>query len=61
MHVLRKQTNFHVVNMFAFLLDGVAEDVQESAGDADGKCISAKTTTTTLVTSAYGLTNNGTV
>jgi len=61
MHVVKKQTNFHVDNMFVFLLDGVAEDVQESAGDADGKCINAKTTTNTLITSAYGLTNNGTV
>ncbi|RDX85136.1 putative L-gulonolactone oxidase 6, partial [Mucuna pruriens] len=35
------------------------EDIQESTRDADGKCISSKTTTNTLVTAAYGLTNNG--
>ncbi|KAF7843869.1 putative L-gulonolactone oxidase 6 [Senna tora] len=35
------------------------EDVQESTNDADGKCLLAKTTTNTLITTAYGLTNNG--
>ncbi|KAG5100763.1 hypothetical protein AAZX31_16G018200 [Glycine max] len=35
------------------------EDLQESTGDADGKCIGSKTTTNTLITAAYGLTNNG--
>jgi len=40
---------------------GVAEEIQESTGDANGKCLNAKTTTNTLITSAYGLTNNGTI
>ncbi|OAY48943.1 probable L-gulonolactone oxidase 6 [Manihot esculenta] len=35
------------------------EENQESLSDAEGKCISAKLSTTTLLTSAYGLTNNG--
>ncbi|TKY64137.1 L-gulonolactone oxidase 6 [Spatholobus suberectus] len=35
------------------------EDIQESTSDADGKCLGAKTTTNTLITAAYGLTNNG--
>ncbi|KAJ9171571.1 hypothetical protein P3X46_014921 [Hevea brasiliensis] len=35
------------------------EENQESLGNAEGKCISARLTTTTLLTSAYGLTNNG--
>ncbi|CAJ1950521.1 unnamed protein product [Sphenostylis stenocarpa] len=38
-----------------------SEDIQEIVGDANGKCLSAKTTTNTLVTSAYGLTNNGVI
>ncbi|KAM7511856.1 hypothetical protein LguiB_010731 [Lonicera macranthoides] len=35
------------------------EENQERLGDADGKCISAKLTASTLKTSAYGLTNDG--
>ncbi|KAL9176460.1 hypothetical protein ABFS82_02G179800 [Erythranthe guttata] len=35
------------------------EETQESLGDEDGKCITAKITTTALKTVAYGLTNNG--
>ncbi|KAK7292864.1 hypothetical protein RJT34_15719 [Clitoria ternatea] len=35
------------------------EDIQESTNDANGKCIGAKTTMNTLITAAYGLTNNG--
>ncbi|KAF2324942.1 hypothetical protein GH714_021738 [Hevea brasiliensis] len=34
------------------------EENQESLHDAEGKCISARLTTTTLLTSAYGLKNN---
>ncbi|CAL0315420.1 unnamed protein product [Lupinus luteus] len=36
-----------------------AEDLQETTSDANGKCLLAKTTTATLITTAYGLTNNG--
>ncbi|KAH9787272.1 putative L-gulonolactone oxidase 6 [Citrus sinensis] len=35
------------------------EENQESRSDANGKCIGAKLVTSTLVTSAFGLTNNG--
>ncbi|KDP28425.1 hypothetical protein JCGZ_14196 [Jatropha curcas] len=35
------------------------EESQESLGDAEGKCISARLVTTSLLTSAFGLTNNG--
>ncbi|KAK2353483.1 putative L-gulonolactone oxidase 6 [Trifolium repens] len=35
------------------------EDLDESTKDGDGKCGLAKLTTNTLLTSAYGLTNNG--
>ncbi|XP_027337358.1 probable L-gulonolactone oxidase 6 [Abrus precatorius] len=35
------------------------EDIQESTSDADGKCRIAKTTTTALIATAFGLTNNG--
>ncbi|KAH0638304.1 hypothetical protein KY285_034890 [Solanum tuberosum] len=35
------------------------EENQESTNDADGKCLSAKLTTSTLKIGAYGLTNNG--
>ncbi|KAK2406753.1 putative L-gulonolactone oxidase [Trifolium repens] len=35
------------------------EDLDESTKDGDGKCRLAKLTTNTLLTSAYGLTNNG--
>eukprot|EP00257_Ricinus_communis_P021780 XP_015581337.1 probable L-gulonolactone oxidase 6 [Ricinus communis] len=35
------------------------EENQESLGDAEGKCISARLTSNVLFTSAYGLTNNG--
>ncbi|XP_015947913.1 probable L-gulonolactone oxidase 6 [Arachis duranensis] len=35
------------------------EDIQESTSDANGKCLLAKTTTSTLINAAYGLTNNG--
>ncbi|KAL2336260.1 hypothetical protein Fmac_010706 [Flemingia macrophylla] len=35
------------------------EDIQESTSDANGKCLVSKTTTNTLITAAYGLTNNG--
>ncbi|XP_044501666.1 probable L-gulonolactone oxidase 6 [Mangifera indica] len=36
-----------------------AEETQESTNDANGKCIGAKLVTTTLVDTAFGLTNNG--
>ncbi|XP_043706319.1 probable L-gulonolactone oxidase 6 [Telopea speciosissima] len=36
-----------------------SEESQESTRNADGKCIDAKLTTSTLMTSAFGLTNNG--
>nr|XP_028960742.1 probable L-gulonolactone oxidase 6 [Malus domestica] len=36
------------------------EENQEFQSDADGKCTSAKLVTSTLITSAYGLTNNET-
>lgn len=39
--------------------DRSKEEIQESTGDADGKCISAKLLTSLLQTTAYGLTNNG--
>ncbi|KAL5572196.1 hypothetical protein UlMin_021793 [Ulmus minor] len=35
------------------------EDTQESNNDADGKCFGANLVTSTLINSAYGLTNNG--
>lgn len=35
------------------------EDLHESTSDADGKCRLAKLTTSALLTTAYGLTNNG--
>ncbi|ESW07302.1 hypothetical protein PHAVU_010G118400 [Phaseolus vulgaris] len=50
---------FRPTSSLALALLRTTEDIQESAGDADGKCINAKTTTNTLITSAYGLTNNG--
>ncbi|XP_044492579.1 probable L-gulonolactone oxidase 6 [Mangifera indica] len=36
-----------------------AEEIQESTNDADGKCIGARLVTSTLVSNAFGLTNNG--
>lgn len=36
-----------------------SEENQESRGDAEGKCIGAKLTTSLLRANAYGLTNNG--
>eukprot|EP00256_Glycine_max_P025061 XP_003548404.2 probable L-gulonolactone oxidase 6 [Glycine max] len=35
------------------------EEIQESTNDANGKCIVASTASNTLITAAYGLTNNG--
>ncbi|XP_056693713.1 probable L-gulonolactone oxidase 6 [Spinacia oleracea] len=35
------------------------EENQEARGDAEGKCITSKLTTTALWTNAFGLTNNG--
>ncbi|OWM70516.1 probable L-gulonolactone oxidase 6 [Punica granatum] len=35
------------------------EEIQEVGNDADGKCSSAKLTTSALLTAAYGLTNDG--
>ncbi|RDX62107.1 putative L-gulonolactone oxidase 6, partial [Mucuna pruriens] len=50
--------NYNVV--YPFLLWGrTAEEVQEFTRDADGKCLLAKIATNTLMTSGYGLTNNG--
>lgn len=40
-------------------LNNSSEENQESRSDANGKCIGAKLVTSTLVTSAFGLTNNG--
>ncbi|KAI6668895.1 hypothetical protein NL676_003780 [Syzygium grande] len=37
------------------------EELQESLNEADGKCNSAKLISSTLETSAYGLTNNGVI
>ncbi|KAF7843872.1 putative L-gulonolactone oxidase 6 [Senna tora] len=37
-----------------------SEEIQESTGDADGKCSDAKLVTEALASRAYGLTNNGT-
>ncbi|WCJ22495.1 D-arabinono-1 4-lactone oxidase family protein [Euphorbia peplus] len=37
------------------------EESQESLGDAEGKCISARLVTSTLLRSAFGLTNNGVI
>lgn len=37
----------------------ITEENQESTNDARGKCTGAKLITSTLCTSAYGLTNNG--
>ncbi|XP_042519660.1 probable L-gulonolactone oxidase 6 isoform X2 [Macadamia integrifolia] len=36
-----------------------SEESQESTSNAEGKCIDAKLVTSTLMSSAYGLTNNG--
>ncbi|KAK9279821.1 hypothetical protein L1049_013503 [Liquidambar formosana] len=36
-----------------------AEENQESTGNAEGKCIDSKLTTSTLTANAYGYTNNG--
>ncbi|GMH17321.1 hypothetical protein Nepgr_019162 [Nepenthes gracilis] len=36
-----------------------AEEIQEAKGDAEGKCIDAKLTTSFLHVAGYGLTNNG--
>ncbi|TYJ04891.1 hypothetical protein E1A91_A12G125400v1 [Gossypium mustelinum] len=38
-----------------------SEETQESSGDAEGKCLNAKLMTSTLQSSAYGLTNNGAI
>ncbi|KAL5062485.1 hypothetical protein RYX36_024222 [Vicia faba] len=45
----------------SILLAGIRtqEDRDESTGDVNGKCRLAKLTTKALITSAYGLTNNG--
>ncbi|KAI3979088.1 hypothetical protein MKX01_016263 [Papaver californicum] len=37
-----------------------SEEIQELTSDANGKCITAKSTTTALITSAFGFTNDGT-
>lgn len=44
--------------MYMFVIDRIEEN-QERLGDAEGKCISAKLTASTLKISAYGLTNDG--
>ncbi|PON48463.1 L-gulonolactone oxidase [Trema orientale] len=50
---------FRATTSLTLALIRTTEDNQESLDDADGKCIGAKLLTTTLSTSAYGLTNNG--
>ncbi|KAI3848553.1 hypothetical protein MKX03_033355 [Papaver bracteatum] len=37
-----------------------SEEIQESTSDANGKCITAKSTTKALITNAFGFTNDGT-
>jgi hypothetical protein len=48
-----------LLTFFSYVIAGLAEDLDESTKDGDGKCGLAKLTTNTLLTSAYGLTNNG--
>ncbi|KAI4328973.1 hypothetical protein L6164_021283 [Bauhinia variegata] len=50
---------FRPTPSLALALIRSTEDIQESTNDANGKCLTARSTTNTLLTSAYGLTNNG--
>ncbi|XP_065864142.1 probable L-gulonolactone oxidase 4 [Euphorbia lathyris] len=52
---------FRSTSSLGLALIRTSEESQESLGDAEGKCISARLVTTTLLKSAYGLTNNGIV
>ncbi|KAM6600116.1 hypothetical protein CsatA_019725 [Cannabis sativa] len=52
---------FRPTSSLALALIRTTEDNQESLDDANGKCTGAKLVTTTLSTSAYGLTNNGVI
>ncbi|KAJ1414756.1 L-gulonolactone oxidase, plant [Sesbania bispinosa] len=50
---------FRSTSSLELALIRTAEDIQEYIGDADGKCLLAKTAANTLVANAYGLTTNG--
>ncbi|XP_068331242.1 probable L-gulonolactone oxidase 6 [Pyrus communis] len=50
---------FRATPSLALAVIRATEENQESQSDADGKCTSAKLVTSTLITNAYGLTNNG--
>ncbi|KAK9910100.1 hypothetical protein M0R45_034075 [Rubus argutus] len=50
---------FRPTSSLALAAIRTTEENQESMGDADGKCLAAKLLTSGLLTSAYGLTNDG--
>ncbi|KAL5572197.1 hypothetical protein UlMin_021794 [Ulmus minor] len=50
---------FRATPSLALALVRTTEDNQESKDDAEGKCLGAKLVASTLINSAYGLTNNG--
>lgn len=52
-------TGFRSILSLTVALIRSTEEGQESRGDADGKCISGRLTTSTLSAAGYGLTNNG--
>ncbi|XP_024024132.1 probable L-gulonolactone oxidase 6 isoform X1 [Morus notabilis] len=52
---------FRSTSSLALAFIRITEENQESTNDAGGKCTGAKLITSTLSTSAYGLTNNGVI
>ncbi|MFQ6629231.1 hypothetical protein Gotur_008293, partial [Gossypium turneri] len=51
-------TLFHSTRSSILSVIRSVEETQESLGDTEGKCLNAKLVTSTLQSSAYGLTNN---
>lgn len=63
MHIVKKnkiKINLMLITFFVVWVVGAAEDFEEANGNANGKCVFGRATTTTLIKLAYGLTNNGT-